>query len=75
MKFVLSKLKESLLAMNLLFRIINIWFGDSTRWLISASAIIILPSSANRKGVETELIFRGRSLIYKIKRSGQRIEP
>jgi hypothetical protein len=55
-KFVSSKFKIKLQDMNHLFVSIKIRFDDSTRHLSSGSAIIILVSSADRTGIEIEVI-------------------
>jgi hypothetical protein len=54
---------------------VNMWSEDSNSWLTSGSAIYILVSTANKIYVETGLTLRGRSLIYKRKRSRLCTEP
>jgi hypothetical protein len=61
--------------MNHLLIAVKLWFDDSTRKLISGSAINTLASPANITGVETELILGGRSLLYNRKSGGPSIKP
>lgn len=57
------------MAVNHLFMTVKMWCADSASWLTSGGVIMILLSSANRTGVETEIILRGRCLVYKRKRN------
>jgi hypothetical protein len=66
MKFVLSKFKVSLLAMNHLFITVRIWFHNSKRQITSCSVVVIKVSSANVTGIVT---VSGMSLICKRKGS------
>jgi hypothetical protein len=68
MKFILLRFKVSLLATNHVFVTVKTCFDRSTSLLTSGSEIVILPSSANRAGVETVNI-ESKSLIHKTEMS------
>jgi hypothetical protein len=74
-KWVLSKLSDNKLLLNQLFILIKtilILFLNSEG---SEFAIITLVSSANKINLDISDIIFGRSLMYKRKSNGPRIEP
>jgi len=74
-QWVLSKFSDNKLLLNLLFVLIKTLLIFFLKSVGSEFVIIMLVSPLNKIGLDKSDIIFGRSLMYKRKNNGPRIEP